>query len=48
LEELTSLNLLESSKNWNLTRDETSFYFTLGLTMSNILNNKKNEGDSNE
>lgn len=49
LEELTSLNLLESSKNWNLTRDETSFYFTLGLTMSNIITNKKEEkGDLNE
>lgn len=48
LEELTSLNLLESSKNWKLSRDETSFYFTLGFTMAGILTNKKEEGDSNE
>lgn len=48
LEQLTSLNLLESSKNWKLSRDETSFYFTLGFTMAGIINNKKEEGDSNE
>lgn len=48
LEQLISLNLLESSKNWKLSRDETSFYFTLGFTMSGIFTNKKKEGDSNE
>lgn len=49
LEENISLNLLESSQKWNLSRDETSFYFTLGFTMSGIFKpTKKDEGDLNE
>ncbi|GAB4316439.1 MAG: TIGR02556 family CRISPR-associated protein [Methanobacteriaceae archaeon] len=49
LEENISLNLLESSQKWNLSSDETSFYFTLGFTMSGIFKpTKKEEGDLNE
>jgi len=49
LEGLTSLNLLESSENWNLSRDETSFYFTLGMTLGRVLkSNKKEDGGNNE
>lgn len=49
LEQNISLNLLESSQKWNLSRDETSFYFTLGFTMSGIFKPaKKDEGDLNE
>jgi CRISPR-associated protein Csh1 len=33
LAEDISLNLFESEKNWNLTRDETSYYFVLGYTL---------------
>ncbi len=49
LEQNISLNLLESSQKWNLSRDETSFYFTLGFTMSGIFKpTKKDKGDLNE
>ena len=34
LEEKISLNLLNSEKNWKLSRDETSYYFVLGFTLS--------------
>ena len=34
LEEKISLNLLDSEKNWKLSRDETSYYFVLGFTLS--------------
>ncbi len=31
-----SINLLETSDNWNLSRDETSFYFVLGYTVNRL------------
>ncbi|MEN4006115.1 MAG: TIGR02556 family CRISPR-associated protein [Methanobacteriaceae archaeon] len=49
LEEQISINFLESSKNWNLSRDETSFYFVLGFTLGKIFQLNKNEkGDKDE
>ena len=47
LEELTSMNLLKSNKNWKLSGDETSFYFVLGFTLNGIFKSKK-EGVKNE
>lgn len=46
LEENISLNLLNSEKNWKLTRDETSYYFVLGYTLS--FNITKDEEVANE
>lgn len=47
LEELTSMNLLKSNKNWKLSGDETSFYFVLGFTLNGMFKSKK-EGVKNE
>ena len=48
LEENISLNLLNSEKNWKLTRDETSYYFVLGYTLSfNITKDEENDEDGN-
>jgi CRISPR-associated protein Csh1 len=47
LEELISINLLRSNENWNLSGDETSFYFVLGYTLKGIFKSKK-DGDINE
>ena len=33
LEEELSINLMNSNDNWNLTRDETSYFFVLGFTL---------------
>ncbi|WP_297897048.1 TIGR02556 family CRISPR-associated protein [Methanobrevibacter sp.] len=41
LEVEISKNLLEANNNWKLTRDETSFYFTLGYTLSKLYKNEK-------
>lgn len=38
LEEETSISLLKSDKNWNISDDETSFYFTLGYTLGSAPN----------
>lgn len=44
LEENISLNLLNSEKNWKLSRDETSYYFVLGYTLSfNVTKKVKTE-----
>ena len=51
LEKEISMNLLCSEDNWNLTRDETSYYFVLGYTLSYAFDIKdsdekdKGEGD---
>lgn len=37
--------MLKSENNWNLTRDETSYYFTLGYTMNYYKNENEIEGD---
>lgn len=47
LEEEISKNLIESENNWNLNRDETSYYFVLGFTLPNFDKNEK-VGDLNE
>ncbi len=47
LEELISLNLIKSADHWNISRDETSFYFVLGYTLNGIFKSKK-EGVKNE
>ena len=47
LEELLSLNLIKSTDQWNISRDETSFYFVLGYTLNGIFKSKK-EGVTNE
>ena len=38
LEEEASISLLKSDKNWNISDDETSFYFTLGYTLGSAHN----------
>ena len=38
LEEEASISLLKSDKNWNISDDETSFYFTLGYTLGSAPN----------
>ncbi|PKL73710.1 MAG: hypothetical protein CVV29_02065 [Methanobacteriales archaeon HGW-Methanobacteriales-2] len=47
LEELISVNLLKSNKNWKLSGDETSFYFVLGFTLNGLFKQNK-EGVKNE
>ena len=47
-EELISKNLVLSEDNWNLSTDETSYYFVLGYTLYKVYENENNEGDSNE
>lgn len=48
LEENISLNLLNSEKNWKLTRDETSYYFVLGFTLSFNVTKKDEKEDETE
>ena len=43
LEEEISINLAKAENNWNLNRDETSYYFVLGFTLPNF--DKKEKGD---
>ncbi len=38
LEEEASISLLKSEDNWNITNDESSFYFTLGYTLGSCPN----------
>ena len=45
LEEMASKYLLTSEGKWDISRDEISYYFTLGLCMGNIL---KEGGVENE
>ena len=46
IEENISFNLLNAENNWKLTRDETSYYFTLGYTLSYAIDdNKTDEND---
>ena len=46
IEENISLNLAKSENDWNLNRDETSYYFVLGFTLPNFEKNKRD--DKNE
>lgn len=48
IEEEITLNLLKSENNWNLTKDEISYYFVLGFTIGNKVQLKKEEVDVNE
>lgn len=48
IEEEISLNLLKSEDNWNLNKDETSYYFVLGFTLGGKINLNKEEVDENE
>lgn len=45
LEEEASISLLKSDKNWNISSDETSFYFTLGYTLGSATNYKREIND---
>ncbi|KAF5035094.1 CRISPR-associated protein [anaerobic digester metagenome] len=46
LEQLTSEYLLKSENNgWDISKDEISYYFTLGLNLARIF---KVKGDENE
>lgn len=47
LEKEISKNLVESEKDWNLNRDETSYYFVLGFTLPYFDRNEK-EDELNE
>ncbi|SFL74616.1 CRISPR-associated protein, Csh1 family [Methanobrevibacter olleyae] len=47
LEQSISLNLLNAENNWKLTRDETSYYFTLGYTLAYAISNNK-ENNQND
>lgn len=48
LEEEISINLAKSENNWNLNKDETSYYFVLGFTLYNFDKNEEKEVDLNE
>ena len=48
IEEEISINLVKSENNWNLNRDETSYYFVLGFTLYNFDKIEKKEDDLNE
>lgn len=48
LEKEISINLINSENNWNLTRDETSYYFVLGFTLAYEFDNLNNENNKNE
>lgn len=49
LEELISKYLLLAGNSWLITNDEISFYFVLGMNLSNNFKiNNKNKGDENE
>lgn len=43
LEENIAFNLLNAEDNWELTRDETSYYFSLGYTLSYSIGNDEDE-----
>ena len=45
LEEEASISLLKSDKNWNISDEETSFYFTLGYTLGSASNYKREVND---
>lgn len=47
LENEISMNLIEADNNWNLKRDEVSYYFVLGFTIGDNFNLIK-EGEENE
>lgn len=48
LEEEISINLINSENNWNLSRDETSYYFVLGFTLAYEFDNLNNEDNKND
>lgn len=43
LEELISKYMIKAGSNWGMTKDEISFYFVLGMNLSNYLKNKKED-----
>jgi CRISPR-associated protein Csh1 len=43
LEELISKYMVKAGSNWGMTKDEISFYFVLGMNLSNYLKNKKED-----
>lgn len=45
LEEEASISLLKSDNNWNISDDETSFYFTLGYTLGSASNYHRKVAD---
>lgn len=45
LEEEASISLLKADDNWNISDDETSFYFTLGYTLGSAPNYHRNITD---
>lgn len=47
LTEEISDNLIKTDNHWNLTRDETSFYFVLGYTLYKLYSQPKKEEDEN-
>lgn len=48
LEAKISENLVKSENNWNLTKDETSYYFLLGMTLYKLYDKNREEGRENE
>lgn len=48
LEDYAGQYLLQSGNGWNLTRDDISYYFTLGLIIGKLLYPKENLGDDND
>ena len=49
LESIISNYFVLSGDNWSLTNDEISFYFTLGMNLSNLFKKEKeNGGNENE
>lgn len=48
LKEQISINLINAENNWNLTRDETSYYFVLGYTLAFAIDKDEVEDDDEE
>lgn len=48
LEEKISENLAMCVNKWNLNKDETSYFFLLGMTLYKLYDNEKKEGELNE
>lgn len=48
LQEQISINLISAENNWNLTRDETSYYFVLGYTLAFAIGNDDVEENDEE
>ena len=47
LESVIAQYMVASGTKWNLTHDEISFYFTMGMNLASLFKTKKEEGEEN-